>query len=462
MFKDLILYPKQLTAVKTTSRLTIFVSGIRGGKTVGAGAHFAIKRIIEQPTVKGLIFSNTVKQLNLSTLHEFMKVLAFYDMYEGEQYVTNKNPERYFGYKSMFDEHRGVWSFRNGAQLLTYSLESAIRGTEFGWAWGDEVQDAKKEQLDIQLGRMSGSANPNTLYTLTPPKSNPDVNEMVFPQEQDEMDDDTEDDNVMQLTQVAKQVFHDPDKDITYIYGSTYDNEENLPEGYIPMLKSIYDPITFNREVMGEEATNVTNRFTYAFEKRHISRNAIYREGQIVYLSFDFNVDPGTCIVWQQGIERGVPWIHYIDEFVVEDANVYKMCERIYSKYGHNQMMATGDASSRKREFSQRSNLINTWTIIKKELKLSDSQMVLVPNPKVADNRILCNSILANHPDIIFNPVMKHTIRDLRFVQVDPYGQMIKKDRKNIHQRADLLDCFRYSLNTFHSTFIERARRKAS
>lgn len=179
-----ILHAKQWAAYNAAAEqpISAYLGGIRSGKTI-CGAHVAYRFIMERPDEIGAIFSNTHKQLTKATLREFKKVLAFYNVYEGgdKHYVTNKNPEKFFGYKSMFPDHDGVWSFCNGAQVFCFSLEMQIRGTEFGWAWGDEIQEATRDSLNVVLGRMSGSARgARTFYTLTPPRSNPEIDKLIW------------------------------------------------------------------------------------------------------------------------------------------------------------------------------------------------------------------------------------------------------------------------------------------
>lgn len=429
-----VLYNKQEQAIRFQGSQFQFLGGIRSGKTI-TGAHFMMEDIVKRPKTKKIIFSNTTGQLSKSTLHEFMLVLSSYGWHEGHAFVVNKNPKKYFGYDSMYTDHNGIWSFRNGAQILTYSLDQQIRGTEFGTAWGDEVQDAKKEKLDMVLGRMS-EANPKTLYTLTPPRNNPDINEWVF------------------------------DGDIPKVVATTYDNEENLPEGYIDTLKKSFYPIMFNREVLAMEAKEVSNRFAFEFTDHHINAHADYQEGYPVYLSFDFNVNPGTCIAWQEGTyEEYEPdsdgkWIHYFEEIIVANADVYQMCDKIKARFPNDNLIVTGDRTALKKEFTHRNNAVNTWTIIKKELGLINN-LHLVVNPRTENAKILCNSMLAKHNEIFFHPRMKSLIYDLRFVQVDQDGKIIKKDRSKPEQQADLLDCWKYSCWTFHRDFVVRYRNVA-
>lgn len=421
------LYQKQYDFIKSDEMLLAFVGGIGSGKTV-SGAHWALKMINDHPEHPGLIFSNTHKQLHTSTIPEFSEILASYHMRENIHYVVNKNPLPYFKYESKFKDHNGIWSFKNGAQVITFSLESMMQGISVAWALGDEVQSSKKKDLDVVTGRVRLGNNPLIRYTMTPPMNNPEINELIF-----------------------------GEKAIPKIHATTYDNAMNLPAGYIKLLEDTYDPLTFEREVMGREVTNVGNRFMYSFEDRHIADSLPFDPKKIVYLSFDFNISPMTCVVWQQG----PAYIHFIDEFVIDDASVYKMCERIRgSKYWGCHFLVTGDSTSDKRDINQRNNRYNSWSIIKDELELSIGQIKHNGNPTVETAQVLCNSILAKHPDIKFARKMKNTIRDLRFVQVDHRNKIVKKDRKDINQQSDLLDCCKYALHTFHFDFVAKLTRQ--
>ena len=285
------LNPKQhqtLTASET-ERLYAYVGGIRSGKTI-TGAHWALHNIIHQPEIKGGIFSNTVSQLNTATLSEFIGVLEAYGLFKGEHYVANKDPERYFGYKSKFEKHNGVWSFMNGAQVITFSIETMIRGIELGWCWGDEVQDAAIDSLNIVMGRMSGAKFPRTLWTMTPPMDNPDIDELIW-----------------------------GEKAIAHTIGTTYDNKANLPDGYIEQLEKTYDSLTFKREVLANRVTMSGLNWLYSFDRqKHVGSKATYDTSMPVYVSIDFNNNPFTAILAHRGRHQdGKQFIHYFDEITL-------------------------------------------------------------------------------------------------------------------------------------------------
>lgn len=215
------------------------------------------------------------------------------------------------------------------------------------------------------------------------------------------------------------------------------------------------DPFTFKQEYLAEFISTANRPFMYCFDdKKHISEQAVYREGETVYLSFDFNVNPMTCIIAQHGFIDGKPFIHFIDEVFIENSDIYEVCRVIKSRYPNAHFMVTGDRSGLNRTGLNRN--YNYYKVIKEILELKDAQFKIPPNPLYELNIVLCNSIFANHPRVLFHPTKcKESIYDMRFVEWD--GQkIIKDDRTKRAQRADLFDCVRYYFNTFHNNFLKK------
>jgi hypothetical protein len=426
----------ELAKVESTSA---YLGGIRSGKTI-TGAHFALWCIGERPQELGGIFSNTNKQLQKATLKEFKGVLANYGIYENSHYVVNKNPEGLFSYRSKFSDHEGVWSFWNKAQVFCFSLETQIRGIELGYVWGDEIQDAKLDELQVVMGRMSGSKDPKTFYTLTPPKDNPDIDEMIY-----------------------------GDNAIPLVIGTTYDNAKNLPNGYLSELQSRYDPLTFAREVMCERKPQSGLNWLYVFDRnKHVSEAAKYQETALVYLSFDFNNNPFVCTLSHRGDLPGKKhgYIHYFDTVVIDPDKVggltyfetiAKAIElKIPFQYRQKRFLITGDASGKNQSILSRVGE-NIWSELLKELRASPKQLILArKNPLLKDSRILLNSIFSNYDEVIINPKCRELIRDCEFVKAKPDDSILKDNRKNVTQQADLIDALRYDVHAFNGDFLKR------
>jgi hypothetical protein len=395
--------------------------------------------IYERPTEIGGIFAPTSTVLTQFTLKEFKKVLDSYGIIQDKHYVVGKRPESYFNYKSKWPEdHYGIWSFSNGCQIKTFSLESFFRGAEFGWAWGDEVQSSSREDLNTVLGRMSGSKiGARTLYTYTPPQYNPDIDEMTY-----------------------------GENAIPGVFGTTYDNERNLPKGYIEMLKNTFDPITFAREVMCERVTAGGRNWLYAFDRdTHVNEIAKYQPDSTVYLSFDFNQKPYVCTLWHKGVLNGIRYIMCFDEIELNPSDttgqtyIEAMCDVIRKRCPQTpppRFIVTGDSSGRAGNILSRAGT-NAFTEIMKYLKISKGQLVVHSrNMQHNDSQTLCNSVLSNYPAFLINPKCKNLIRDCEFVKCKPDGSIMKDNRSNTLQQADMLDSLRYFIHAFEIDYLRR------
>lgn len=239
--------------------------------------------------------------------------------------------------------------------------------------------------------------------------------------------------------------------------GLTYTAYDNpfMPKSEVDKLLNELDPFTAQQEIYAEFISRGENPFLYSFEERHISPKAQYNKGQSIYVSIDFNINPMVGILAHKGRKDGKPYIHYFDEIVLEDANVWKWCDVFNSKYSGNYILATGDRTSKKREITQKSNAINAWTIIQKQLNLSDGQIRLPNNPDTERAAILMNSIFSKHPEILIHPRCKKLINDCWNVEMDKYNKIMKANRSDPNQQADALDCLKYDLHTWHNDFIK-------
>lgn len=215
-------------------------------------------------------------------------------------------------------------------------------------------------------------------------------------------------------------------------------------------IKNQTDELTYLQEFEAEYVNFVGRPFAYSFKPiKHISERATYIQGGTIYLSFDFNVDPMTCSVFQHTND----FIYQIDEYRLSSSDIYELLEQIKSKYCNigSYIRVTGDASGWAREKSTR-GLTNMYEIITKELDISLSQVDTPKvNPSHKNNRVLVNSILEKHKCILINPKCVGTIKDLQFVQVLDDGTIDKSDSKLTHN----LDNFRYYLNSYHFNFCK-------
>jgi len=173
---------------------------------------------------------------------------------------------------------------------------------------------------------------------------------------------------------------------------------------------------------------------------------------QEVILSFDFNRNPMTCSVLQT---NRFDSIDIYETIKLPNSDIYQMCEHIRNIYGQYLLVVTGDASGNSGSAMVQDNL-NYYKIIANELNLNMHHFqVPTINPKIAENRVLVNSLLAKGKVRLNKPKTKALQFDLENVSVLADGTLKKQDRSDPAQQADALDTFRYACNIFLPNFLQ-------
>lgn len=250
-------------------------------------------------------------------------------------------------------------------------------------------------------------------------------------------------------------------KVVRYTYRSTHttykDNPFCKPERQAVLEQlSVLDPYYYEVFTKGNWGNrNTDDPYCYAFDPdKHIKETKLNR-AMPVYLSFDFNVNPITCGIYQHTTTASGTRIDVIQSIKLDNSNIYKMCDYINTHYSGCSFIVTGDATGRATNAMVQDG-INYYTVIKEKLRLSSGQIrVPTVNPKVEENRVLVNVAL-HSADVRIDPnSCKGLIFDCQNVSVDEMGRIDKGSRENPKQRADHLDNFRYYLNSFHKNLLK-------
>ena len=257
------------------------------------------------------------------------------------------------------------------------------------------------------------------------------------------------------------------DKELNYklkkVFCNYPDNAFINQDDYVKKLwiGAGYDEKKFKEIAAGEwGSADTRNLFAYAFNKRQHVVDITTASGLEfmrldatipVYLIFDFNVDPMTCLVAQR---IGIKWCKIVDEYRLRNSDIYDLCERILSDYGDCFLIATGDASGRNRNAvtkGKRSFIL----ILKELLKLSANQVQFPSrNPSVSDTRVLMNALFKKHGNIWVSSKCMFFIDDLQTVTVDEKGEM---EKEKDHLKTHLLDNGRYLFWNYFRSFLATA-----
>lgn len=196
----------------------------------------------------------------------------------------------------------------------------------------------------------------------------------------------------------------------------------------------------------------VGSPFIFNFNRdEHIKKGLGYIDHHPVILSFDFNVDPITCLAGQviQLVEARI-----LDEFRLLNSDIYELCARLKISYRDRHLLITGDASGQNRTAFKRD--LDYYKIILKELQLGLHQFKVPPgNPPIKKTRILCNALLKDHPKYYFSDRVPYLVTDIESTEVDSWGDI---DESKDKHKGHLFACWRYFNYTFLHNFIDLSK----
>lgn len=216
------------------------------------------------------------------------------------------------------------------------------------------------------------------------------------------------------------------------------------------------DPYYYRVYTLGEWGNReVKDPYCYAYDKDQHVKTTQLDKRFTVYLSFDFNINPITCGVYQHSITPRGTKIRCIQSIKLGNSDIHSLCDYILTHYRGCSFMITGDATGRNSSALVQGG-INYYTVIKSKLRLGIAQIrTPTVNPSVKGNRVLVN-IAFHDADVAADPVKcRDLIYDWKNVAVNEYGEIDKGDRNNPAKRADHLDHWRYYLNTFHKHLLK-------
>ena len=239
-------------------------------------------------------------------------------------------------------------------------------------------------------------------------------------------------------------------KSWVYIPSSITDNP-HIPDEYKENLKNL-PPVQYARFVQGDwnVMEEVDNPFLYEWnDDKHIGQ-VEFNPHIPTYISVDFNINPLCALV----IQLNGRDTYLVDEIEIEKGSIDAFCDAVEAlKIPTGQLRICGDAMGKGGTVQQRDNS-SAYQQIKKRLRLSDSQFIIPANPTHYNSRIDCNAALRKLKIQANALRCKGFIYDAKQVRCDANGSIMKSNRKNLAERADFLDCFRYFVNAILKRYL--------
>lgn len=258
-----------------------------------------------------------------------------------------------------------------------------------------------------------------------------------------------------------KKHFFDREHDDATIIHSTYKDNPYLTDEDRQQIEniSLYDNNQYRVYALGEWGVRTNDSpWLYAFDKeRHVVPELHLLPQYPVYLSFDFNRDPLTCVAVQMSPHKNGKdsFVHFINEFSGQ-MNLEEMCRQIRARYGHCILHVTGDASGRRGDLSMDDKHATYYSMIASYLNLSAKQLHLHSrNLAHGDSRLLINTVFGSYPKLyISNRDCPLLINDCIIARTDndnPNPNMLRKDRKTY--KMDLFDAMRYFFQQYFGDY---------
>jgi hypothetical protein len=409
--------------INNKKRVIVFGGAIRGGKTYWLLVTLSSLCLI-YPRSRYAIIRKSLPDLKRTTFPSFSSILN----------------DGLINYIKSWNRDTNVVTFINGSELIFMSESydddkdlNRFRGLEINGAGLDEINELQEVtfyKVQERIGSWNkaiGSPPIVCLATCNPAQNW--VKELIYNRYRE---------NTL------------PNK-WAYINSRITDNPYLHPE-YLESLKEL-PPIQYQRFVEGDWdiSDEVVNPFLYAWnDDKHIDDSIILNNNIPVYISVDFNVNP-LCALIIQNIGRDT---NIVDEIKINKGSVDAFCDYVEG-YGipNGLIRITGDAMGKGSSIQQRDNS-SAYTQIKRRLKLSDSQIIIPGNPTHFNSRIDCNNALNKLKIKVNSKKCKGFVFDAKQVQCDSDGKIIKSNRNNLAQRADLLDCFRYYVNSIIKRYL--------
>lgn len=209
------------------------------------------------------------------------------------------------------------------------------------------------------------------------------------------------------------------------------------------------------QEIYGEFIdVSGNNPFAHAFdESKHVCKS--FRPNGQLYVAIDFNLNPFGAIIACMWRDQYGYHCHIVDEIEIANGSLPQMIDELKKKCGERLrgIFLTGDAMGKRGELATRDNA-SLYEQLRRGLGLSWKQIIVQGNPTHENSRADVNYVLTHFPDFKIHDKCVHTIYDMRYVQCDSFGSIIKKNRNDSTQHADQLDCVRYLINSFLKKWI--------
>jgi len=420
--------PTQFKILKSRKKMVFAGGGVGSGKT-DCGAVFVLGQVHDTPEgVISVIGANSYSQLRDSTIRNVYKNWKKWGVpFQPQELPRSLGP---------FDIR--VWNGDHWCEILCRSLDhyELLSGTEIGWLWCDETWGTSKAAIDLIMARLRDPRMDNQLLMTT-----------------------ILDDPSSWMYSMFVENFDETLMDVFYM--TTYENQKNLPPGYIQNLKSIYTSQMFKRMCLSQWVTLDSASVYYNFARpQNVTEVSEFDPYLPIYWSLDFNIAEGkpmsSCLAHLKhgkGANGKVrPQIDVFDEIIVESADtndvIREFTNREWFRKNHGGVIVTGDATGKARDSRSKTSDYG----LLRDAGFSN-QKVPTRNPGIRERHNNVNRVLKSADDdvrIRVHPRCKVLIKALETVTLKKGADYLEKESYAQHVGTALgyLVCREFPIKT--------------
>ena len=173
----------------------------------------------------------------------------------------------------------------------------------------------------------------------------------------------------------------DPSKSYSMVQASSYENEQYLPDDYIPSLLETYPPELVQAYV-GGQFVNLTSGSVYShFDRNRCNSARVIKDGEPLHIGMDFNVRNMAAVVF---VKDGYDLSTAVDELIGYD-DTHHIVKAIKERYDNHRIYIYPDASGSKTTSSGGASVSDISILRDAGFKVKTR----ASNPRVRD-RVVC------------------------------------------------------------------------
>ena len=343
--------------------IALYQGGYGSGKTF-CGSLMGILLCLKYPGISGLVGAQTYTLLRDTTQKQYF------------EHLENMGFRAGFHYN--YESSKEILRFKNGSEVLFRHLQepNKLKSLNLGFVELEEMSDTPESTFKMLLSRLRQTIKPEwrkngfkyRLFGHTNPEPNKGWIYKYFVEQKP-------DNYRLILAPTTQNKFLEPD--------------------YVESLREAYDDEYYRINVLGEFGDYSSGLVVKGFTNDNVG-DFHYVDTLDLHLTWDFNVDPMSCVLFH--LVDGE--MYYFDEFILENATTQSTIEEVIRKYPNHkgEIIINGDASGDNRSTqSECTNYVIIRNALKKAYPDKKVKFHLRPyNPPIKNRIAAFNAMVCN------------------------------------------------------------------